>query len=192
MDEGYFELENYGVKLKRLTHDKIEMVRQWRNDPKISKYMRFREYITPEMQEKWFANLDPLKDFYFLIEYKGYEIGVIDMKDIDYENRTGENGIYIYDDSVLCTDVSYRAFLLMCDYMFNVVGLHSTYGHVLNDNSKSIRFCIYLGCERCDTDNPTDSNCSCYSINKDNYFSNKNRIRFIKRWNMCNLNNEII
>ena len=45
-------IEGYGVKLKRLTHDKIELLRQWRNDPKIQQYMIYREEITPEMQEK--------------------------------------------------------------------------------------------------------------------------------------------
>ena len=39
--------EKYGITLKRLTVDKIELVRNWRNDPKISQYMEFRDYITP-------------------------------------------------------------------------------------------------------------------------------------------------
>ena len=47
--------EKYGVKLERLTADKIELVRNWRNDPKISQYMEFRDHITAEMQKKWFA-----------------------------------------------------------------------------------------------------------------------------------------
>ncbi len=46
MDDNLI-LENYGVRLKRLTHDKIELLRQWRNDPKIQQYMFYREYITP-------------------------------------------------------------------------------------------------------------------------------------------------
>jgi hypothetical protein len=50
--------EKYGVKLERLTADKIELVRNWRNDPKISQYMEFRDHITAEMQKKWFASVD--------------------------------------------------------------------------------------------------------------------------------------
>ncbi len=46
MDDNLI-LENYGVRLKQLTHDKIELLRQWRNDPKIQQYMFYREYITP-------------------------------------------------------------------------------------------------------------------------------------------------
>ena len=63
--------------MRRLTHDKIEMLRQWRNDPKIQQHMFYREYITPEMQERWFANLDQHTNFYFIVEYDGKEIGLI-------------------------------------------------------------------------------------------------------------------
>lgn len=91
-------LEGYGVKLKRLTHDKIELLRQWRNDPKIQQYMIYRETITPEMQEKWFQKINNDHNFYFIIEYEGKEIGCVNIKDVDYEKKCGEPGIFIYDD----------------------------------------------------------------------------------------------
>ena len=68
------KLEKYGVTLKQLTHDKIELVREWRNDPKISQYMEYREYITSEMQEKWFEETNNDKNYFFLIEFEGKEI----------------------------------------------------------------------------------------------------------------------
>ena len=37
-------LEGYGVKLHRLTEEKIELLRRWRNDPKIQQYMGYREH----------------------------------------------------------------------------------------------------------------------------------------------------
>jgi len=42
-----------------MTHDDIEMVRRWRTSPEIAQFMLYREPITPEMQEKWYASLDP-------------------------------------------------------------------------------------------------------------------------------------
>ena len=112
-------LENYEVKLVLLTQDKIEMVRQWRTDPKISQYMDFRGEITKEMQEKWFSNLNNgIDNFYWLIVYKDEEIGLINIKDVDYQNKTGETGVFIYDDKYLNTDVAYRAHLVMFDFAF--------------------------------------------------------------------------
>ena len=45
--KAYIELTNYDVSLRQLTVDKIELVRQWRNDPKIQETMLSRDYITP-------------------------------------------------------------------------------------------------------------------------------------------------
>ena len=47
-------LQKENVVLRRVENKDIEMIRNWRNDPKISQYMSFRDYITPEMQKKWF------------------------------------------------------------------------------------------------------------------------------------------
>ena len=61
-------LTDYGVKLVQLTEDKIELVRQWRNSDKIKKYMEYRDYISPEMQQKWFNKIsNTTNDFFFII-----------------------------------------------------------------------------------------------------------------------------
>lgn len=131
-------LEGYGVKLKRLTHDKIEMLRQWRNDPKISQYMFYREYITPEMQERWFANLDNKCNYYFIIEYEGKEVGCINIKDIDWEKRTGEPGIFIYDDDCLDSDVAQRANFLHGDFIWNELQLEALTIEVVRTNKRAM------------------------------------------------------
>ena len=175
-------LEGYGVKLKRLTHDKIEMLRQWRNDPKIQQHMFYREYITPEMQERWFAKLDKRCNFYFIIEYNDKEIGLINVKDIDYEKMTGEGGVFIYDDIYLNSDVAYRAHLVMFDYFFEEIKLQSIYSHMISDNIRAIRFAQYLGCVKL---RETDQSCE-YNLTRETYLNNKNRQHFLKRWNYYN------
>jgi hypothetical protein len=121
MNNQTLVLKGYGVTLKRLTHDKIELVRNWRNDPKIQQTMFFQDYITPEMQEKWFSRINNENNYYFIVAYNDEEIGLINIKDIDYEKKTGETGVFIYEDRYLGTDISYRAHLVMFDYVFNVL-----------------------------------------------------------------------
>lgn len=178
--EGYFELENYGVKLKRLTHDKIEMLRQWRNDPKIQQYMFYRQEITPEMQERWFANLDKTRNFYFIIEVNGEEIGLINVKDIDHEKKCGEAGVFIYVDAYLSTDVAYRAHLVMFDYIYDSLKLSYTYSHILPDNPKAYRFAEFLGCKK--DESSSNEKTLGYKLTADGYLTNVNRQRFIKKW----------
>ncbi len=133
-------ISKYGVKLTRLTYDKIELVRRWRNDPKISKFMEYRDVITPEMQEIWFRKIDNIKNFYFLIEAEGKEIGLINVRDIDYEKGVGEPGIFIWDDDFLNSTYSFRAVLNLTDFCFETLGLKELVIHVLKDNKRAIQF----------------------------------------------------
>lgn len=139
-------ITKYGVTLRPLTHDKIEMVRQWRNDPKISQYMEYREEITPEMQEKWFQKISTSgTDFYFIIEVVGKEIGLINVKDVEWDKKTGETGIFIWNDEYLNSDYGVRSTLAIHDYSFEVLCLESLHGHTLIDNKRANRLNKALG-----------------------------------------------
>lgn len=135
----------YGVTLKRLTKDKIELVRNWRNDPKIAQYMEYKEYITPEMQEKWFEKIDNDNNFYFIVEVEGFEIGLANIKDIEYKTGVGEPGLFIYDDNYLNTIIPFYVTLCLMDFSFNTLQLESTYIHVLENNKRAIKFNKSLG-----------------------------------------------
>jgi len=135
----------YNVELTRLTEDKIELVRHWRNDKKISVYMEFRDEITPEMQIKWFHRINNENNYYFIIEFDGKEIGLINVRDIDYALKEGEVGIFIYDDDYLNSDVSFRACLCLDDFCFETLKLERLIGHIIRDNKRSIKFGEFLG-----------------------------------------------
>lgn len=139
------ELTNYGITLRRLTEDKIEMVRQWRNDPKIQQYMEYRDYITPEMQAAWFKRINNDSNYYFLIIWEGKEVGLINIKDIDYDKKTGEPGIFIYDDKYLNSDVAMRASLCRDDFIWDVLKLEQLYIHILRNNVRAIKYNLYKG-----------------------------------------------
>lgn len=145
--EQNLTLTGYGVTLRRLTHDKIEMLRQWRNDPKIQQYMIYREYITPEMQEKWFEKINNDNNFYFIIEYEGREVGMIHIKDVDYTKKTGEPGQFMYDDDLLDSDVSMRASLCLMDFVWEKLGLESMYIHVVGTNKRALDYNLLIGYE---------------------------------------------
>lgn len=146
MDQN-LTLTGYGVTLRRLTHDKIEMLRQWRNDPKIQQFMIYREYITPEMQEKWFEKINNDNNFYFIIVYEGREVGMINIKDVDYEKKTGEPGMFLYDDNLWNSDVGMRASLCHSDFVWNTLGLETMYIHVVASNTRALQYNLLFGYE---------------------------------------------
>jgi len=180
-------LENYDVKLIRLTDDKIEMVRKWRNDSSIQRFMEYRDKITPLMQEKWFKSVDNSSNFYFIINFQNTDIGVINIKNIDSEKDEGEAGVFVYDDKYLNTDVAYRAHLVLFDYFFIEMGLKKISSHVLSDNKRAIRFTAFLGFVKCENQEAFYN--QEYNLIKEDYLKNINRLRFIKKWNVLNNNN---
>ncbi len=155
-------IDGYGVRLVRLAEDKIELVRRWRNDPKIAQYMDFRGYITEEMQKVWFKKIDNEYNYYFIIMIEEKEVGLVDIKDIDYRKGVGESGIFLWDDSFLGKQISYRSLLTLHDFAFKNLHLKSLISHIFNNNIRSQKSYISLGFEL----NPNQESCvlQCYTL----------------------------
>lgn len=168
----------YGVTLRRLTEDKIEMVRRWRNDPKIRQYMEFQEEITPEMQKEWFKKIDNENNLFYIVEHNNIEIGLINIKNIN--NGEGEGGIFIWDDRYLNSDISFRAHLALFDYYFSFPNYNSLISHVLNNNRRAKRFTQFLGFHIFNgQENVRNQK---YILGKELYLSNVNRLRYYNRY----------
>ena len=136
----YNTLEGYGILLKRLTEDKIELVRRWRNDPKIFQYMEYRKTISAEEQLEWFRKINNDNNYYFLIVVEDVEVGLINIRDIDYELKSGEPGIFIWDDYFLNSDISFRSAFVLTDFAFDVLSLKKMVIHILSDNKRAIQY----------------------------------------------------
>ncbi|MDA3926940.1 MAG: GNAT family N-acetyltransferase [Kiritimatiellae bacterium] len=138
-------IEKYGVVLRRLQPIDLEVVRHWRNHQKISQYMIYREHITEEMQIAWFDRINNDRNYYFIIEWEQRGVGLINIKDINMTERSGESGIFIWDDTCLNSDVPPRAVLALFDYAYDILKLEFIRAHVIKTNTRAIRFNKYMG-----------------------------------------------
>lgn len=173
------ELHGYGITLNRLTLEKIELLRNWRNDPKIQQYMEYRGYITSEMQHKWFESINNEHNYYFIITIKDKEIGLVNLKNVDYERKCAEPGIFIYEDTFLNGDTGIRAALLNTDFAFENLNLDFLYGHVLKNNKRAIRFNSIFGYELSSgQDNVLNQ---LYTLKKETYFQKRDYLKKILR-----------
>lgn len=162
-------ITKYGIKLVKLTHDKIELVRCWRTDPKIAQYMEYRGEITPEMQEKWFERISKSgSDFYFLMVVDSMEIGLINVKDVDWDKKTGETGIFIWDDDYLNSDYAIRFIIAIHDFSFEELGLETLHGHTLSNNKRANRLNKAMGYVIAPNQNDVE-NKACL-LNKEDYY----------------------
>ncbi len=141
-------ITRYGLTLQRLRAQDAELVRQWRNDSKISRFMFYKGEITPAMQQEWFTSIDNEQNFFFLIEYHGETVGLINISSIDWEERTAYTGLFIYNDAYLGSDVPVSASLAMLDVFFLLFNLQVVYAKVKGDNPVAHKYNTCLGFAR--------------------------------------------
>lgn len=139
-------IEQYGVVLRRLTLDDIELVREWRNHPSIQKTMNYQEHITKEQQIKWFHSINNKYNYYFLIIYNGASIGVINAKNVSEVDLTSEGGIFVWEDKEEFDLIPVFASLASLNVIFQVIDfLEKSIVQVRRDNPKAIYYNAMLG-----------------------------------------------
>lgn len=137
--QGAFE--RYGVTLSPLRAEDLEMVRTWRNDPKIASLMLDQTYITAPMQQAWFARLQASsQQFYYVAYFRGQPIGVGSLIAVDPQQGSAEPGMYIYPDEYRSNLVPFCVAFALNDLAFETFGLTRLYGKIFATNSASVRF----------------------------------------------------
>jgi RimJ/RimL family protein N-acetyltransferase len=173
------KITRYGITLKRLTVDQIELVRKWRNSEKISRFMLYREHITPEMQKAWFKKIDNYENFYFLIEYCNENIGLIDIASIDWQAKSAYAGLFIYDEKYWGTSAPVLASLCMLDVFFIALGLQNISAKVKKGNKAAMQYNRELGFELSDKQHGQEG--IELSLTPQLYFKKSQRLRSIAK-----------
>ncbi|MCF8371614.1 MAG: GNAT family N-acetyltransferase [Bacteroidales bacterium] len=144
------KLIRYGITLKRLTRDDLELLRTWRNSQQINQFMEYREYITPEMQETWFESIDNPDNNYYIIIYKGEKIGLINEKGFSrFADKTSESGIFLGSEKYINSPIPVLASLILLEMSFFLLGGKDSYIRILKGNTTSIKFNRQLGYQLC-------------------------------------------
>ncbi|MDX9905781.1 MAG: GNAT family N-acetyltransferase [Bacteroidales bacterium] len=141
------KLSKYGITLRRLRERDIELVRTWRNSQQISQFMEYREQITPEMQREWFKSVDNFDNFYYIIEYQGEDIGLINSSKIDWRDVSSEGGIFLWDEKYYETFVPVWASLCLLETSFFILGASGSVIKTLMDNERARKLNQHLGYE---------------------------------------------
>ena len=169
-------IEKYGIKLKRLEQQDIEMVRCWRNSNFVQQYMEYRNHITIKMQKKWFANLGT-NNYYFIVYFKDYPIGLTYIKNV--RKDIGYFGIFIADEESLqnLPMISYKMMISMLDLSFETLNLNYVEATILESNPRAARFNISVGFQM--IKNKSSSKKQYYLLTKDVYKIKSNKIKNI-------------
>jgi len=137
-------LRKYGVELHSLSGDDLELIRCWRNDDFVRERMLFQEEISSTDQKSWFAKLDRSM-VYLLIIYREARIGLINVRNINWEERSGEAGILMGDESYRNSFVPMLAVFCLMDVFFKEFQFSQLTARVRKDNQNALNFNRDLG-----------------------------------------------
>jgi len=133
------------VRLRPLEYQDIEKVRNWRNDPEVSQFMVYREFITKEQQEAWFHRIQNERGFYAIIVVNGDDIGLADLKNFSADEKSAEGGIFVHSKEFQNSVYAYAVCILFLDFAFERLKLEIVEAKVVDRNARAIRFNKSLG-----------------------------------------------
>jgi len=165
-------IRKYGVVLRRLQLKDIELVREKRNQDSVRNYMFYKEKISESEQLEWFQSINNIDNYYFVIEVEGNKVGLINGKNIDYEKRTSEGGIFIWDENYRDVQVSAIASVIMAEFTFMIFNFNKTFAEVLATNLGQIKYNEFMGykLEKRENDKLT------YTLSKESYLQKRRRL----------------
>ncbi|MGZ4158501.1 MAG: GNAT family N-acetyltransferase, partial [Bacteroidia bacterium] len=124
----------------------IELVRNWRNQNEIANYMEYRNFITEEAQKIWFHSINNKYNYYFIIEFEGKQVGLINVKNYDPELGFGEGGIFISDKNYINSFAAVFSSLCLLNFMLlklNICKISRI--RILKSNERAIHYNKLLG-----------------------------------------------
>ncbi len=165
----------YGIILERLTEGDIELVRQWRNSDPVRLNMQYREIISPVQQLDWFRSVSNLKNNYLMIHYRGEKIGLLNDKNIDWESRSSESGIFLGRTEFYNTFVPYLVSVAGIETTFFLLGWKRQVAHIMRTNANAVNFNLQLGYRLCESQEEADN--QQYELTRERFEQRGGKIR---------------
>ncbi len=142
------------VSLRRITAANpadVDLIRTARNHFLGKGVYPNGHFFQPEEHRKWFAKLDPQKDFFFVILAGDSEepVGYVGCDRERVPETTAEISIYITKEG-LSPFVPYHAMTLLLEFIFHDLKRERAYGVFYSENERAIRFNASFGFRRVD------------------------------------------
>jgi hypothetical protein len=139
-------LQQFDVRLIRLSQEDLELVRNWRNAAHVVNQMIYREYITEEMQQNWFETINNSSNYYFIIEFEGKKVGLINAKNYSETNGFGEGGIFIGEKEYEHSFAAVYASLTLLNFVFYMMdSISISRIRILKENLRAVQYNKLLG-----------------------------------------------
>lgn len=133
------------IKLSLITEADLELMREWRNADHVNRQMEFRAMIDADSQQRWFKELDKKTNFYLRLDVNEVPIGILHLKNINWDNKVAEAGIFVGDEKHLGTMSPMFAVVILMKLAFDVFQLNHLIAKIADANVNAIQFNKSLG-----------------------------------------------
>ncbi len=169
------KLFKYGIILERLKETDAGLVRRWRNSDPVRLNMEFREIISPEQQLAWYRSIDNLENNYLMIYYKGEKIGLLNDKNVDWEARTSESGLFLGRTEFYSTFVPFLVSVAGIETTFYFLNWNRQFARILRSNARAIQYNTQLGYRLMDGQENIEN--QLYELTRDRFEASAKKIR---------------
>lgn len=131
-----------GIVLEPIQKSDTPLIVKWRNNEKVRKNFIFQEVFTEEMHNRWMDTkvaAGEVVQFIIRLEENREAIGSVYFRDIDYEKKQAEYGIFIGEDAYRGRGYGSKAAKLALEYAFKELKLDSVFLRVFADNPAAIQ-----------------------------------------------------
>lgn len=139
-------LKGQFAKLRPIAVKDAAVTLKWR----LSDRARFMQSgaKTVKEQENWIRNsLKKENEITFIIEFNDSPVGMFAICNINkvYKHCSLERLLIGEKEIVGTYPIAFESELLICDYIFNELGMHKINGDIMEDNKDMIKFRKYIG-----------------------------------------------
>jgi len=138
--EGHLNMHLEFENILNVEKELVEQVRNWRNSTEVNQYMHINHQISEEEHQNWIENLKNKNDSKaWIIIYKKKPVGLIQLSDIDYINKTAQWGFYIADETTRGKGVGSASLYKLMKYVFDEMNFNRMHTKVLKNNHVAIK-----------------------------------------------------
>ncbi|MFH1700238.1 MAG: UDP-4-amino-4,6-dideoxy-N-acetyl-beta-L-altrosamine N-acetyltransferase [Candidatus Zixiibacteriota bacterium] len=123
----------------------LDLVLKWRNSERIRENMYTSHIISFDEHQKWFEKISAeKKSLHFIFETNGIPLGVVNITNIDNENKKCVWGFYIGAENAPRGSGSAMGFFAL-EHLFEKLEFHRIVGEAFAFNSDSVKYHKRLG-----------------------------------------------
>ena len=133
--------EKARIVLESIKKEDTPLIVKWRNNDKVRKNFIFQETFTEEMHNCWMDTKvagGEVVQFIIRIKETREPIGSVYFRDIDYEKKEAEYGVFIGEDTQRGKGYGSEVAKLALEYAFKELELDSVFLRVFADNQAAI------------------------------------------------------